>query len=146
MGGQANHIAEGAVDVEDAALGVSRAQPHQGRIFHGLSPGGFGAPGTFGARDLAHLAAQQHGGHQHQRQKAAYQHHRQGAPERPGYLAQGEFQVGTGHVFADLHLVAFMGLRVQVQRHLVHRGDGLVGGVEQLHIVFARHPPRRATA
>ena len=144
LGWQPDHLAEGAVDVEQPALDIACAKRHQRRVLHRAAPAGFGAPGGFGARDLPHLAAQQPGGDGNQQQEAAGQHQRQLGQLRGAAFAQDQLQEGTGHAITDQHTVADMGV-VEVDAGFVGPdcGEHGTGRIDQPHDVLAGEPPGR---
>jgi hypothetical protein len=150
--GQAHHVAEGAVDVEQPAVEVARAQRHQRRVLHRAAPGGLGAARHLGALDVAHLPAQQPARHGDQRQEAGHQHPGQRAHAVGGGVAQRQLQRGVGQrrlrqragAQRARQRDAVAGARPLggAHRRVGGRGDDLIAAVHQLHVVLARQPPR----
>ena len=136
-----HHIAEGPVDVEQAAFGVARTQPDERRVLHRAAPRGLAAPRCFGARDLLHLPPQQRSRGDDQHQKAADQHEGQGVQSRRVELALCQLQVDVAERAAEADPVA---VALGARHAVAGRSDDLVERVDELHVVLACQPPRHA--
>ena len=100
LGVEAHHLAEGRIDIGDAALQVARTQAGDQRIFHRLSKGQRLRQRGFGTGAPAHVARQQQHHHAQRQRQPEHQAHGQVGDQlrTAGRAVQAQLQAQAGQV------------------------------------------------